>query len=347
MTPAPSPTFLNPVRADGADPHITYLNGQYHLIVTSGDGIDIIRAATLADLADAPALPIWRDGTPERGFNLWAPEAHFLTGPNGGRWYLYYTAGPANAGPGQQRLHVLESAGEDLLGPYRHRARLFDPDADFWAIDGTVLHRADGRFYLVYSGHPDATDTTQNLYIAPLRDPWTLAGPRALLSAPEHPWERLGGPPAVNEGPTVFQRDGQIFLVYSASGCWSPDYALGMLVADEGADLLDRRAWAKVPGPVFSRNDAAGVYGPGHASFFRSPDGTEDWIVYHAREAPTVGVPADTGPGRSTRAQRISWGADGLPVLGVPVPLGVRLAAPSGETVRPGAEGTGGPSSPG
>ena len=77
--------------------------------------------------------------------------------------------------------------------------------------------------------------------------------------------------------------------------------------------------------PVFQRNNAAGVYGPGHNGFFKSPDGTEDWIVYHA---------IDTSGGgwsrRSIRAQRFGWNADGSPRFGEPVGLGVPVVEPSG-----------------
>jgi len=37
---------------------------------------------------------------------------------------------------------------------------------------------------------------------------------------------------------------------------------------------------------VFQRSNTNGVYGPGHNGFFKSPDGTEDWIVYQANASP-------------------------------------------------------------
>ena len=74
------------------------------------------------------------------------------------------------------------------------------------------------------------------------------------------------------------------------------------------------------------QRQAAATYGPGHNGFFRSPDGTEDWIVYHGKETDEY-----TYAGRSTRAQKIAWRADGTPDFGRPVPRGVPLAVPSGE----------------
>jgi GH43 family beta-xylosidase len=37
---------------------------------------------------------------------------------------------------------------------------------------------------------------------------------------------------------------------------------------------------------VFQTSEENGVYAPGHNSFFTSPDGKEDWILYHANTKP-------------------------------------------------------------
>ena len=80
-------------------------------------------------------------------------------------------------------------------------------------------------------------------------------------------------------------------------------------------------SWVK-SGPVFSGTDV--VYGVGHASFTVSPDGTEDWIVYHAKKGP------EPGWDRVIRTQPFTWSADGSPHFGRPVPPGQALAVPSG-----------------
>ncbi|HEU5087947.1 MAG TPA: family 43 glycosylhydrolase, partial [Roseiflexaceae bacterium] len=60
---------------------------------------------------------------------------------------------------------------------------------------------------------------------------------------------------------------------------------------------------------------------------FKSPDGREDWIIYHANRLPTEGC---TGT-RITRAQPFTWNSDGTPNFGTPVALGTPIPAPSGE----------------
>ena len=76
----------------------------------------------------------------------------------------------------------------------------------------------------------------------------------------------------VNEGPQPLKDpDGKyIHVAYSASGCWTPYYALGLLTADAHADLLDPASWHKADAPVFRQNPDNGVYGTGHNSFFLS-----------------------------------------------------------------------------
>ncbi len=81
-------------------------------------------------------------------------------------------------------------------------------------------------------------------------------------------------------------------------------------------------AWTKREKPLFARTEH--VFGPGHASFVKSPDGLEDWMVYHAARRRGAGWKRDV------RMQRFVWTADGAPELGVPVAPGQPIAPPSG-----------------
>jgi len=53
-------------------------------------------------------------------------------------------------------------------------------------IDGTVFEMA--KLYFIWSGWPEATDGAQNLYIAPMSNPWKINGERLCLSQPDHDW---------------------------------------------------------------------------------------------------------------------------------------------------------------
>ncbi|WP_079141887.1 family 43 glycosylhydrolase [Streptomyces sp. LUP30] len=316
--------YTNPLKsAKGADPWLEYYDGDYYLITTTFTGVlGMRKSPTLAGLATAPTVQVWSDTTATRNTNIWAPEIHRFDG----RWYLYYSAGQGGtACCDSQRTHVLESAGADPLGPYTYKGSLTGSDLTpgGWLIDASVL-QANGKLFLVGSG--SVNGSRQSLVIAPMSNPYTLSSNTfTVISSPTLSWETSGAP--VNEGPEPLYHGGRTFLTFSASYCQTADYKLGLLELT-GPDPLSPTSWTKKQTPVFQRNDTAGVYGPGHNGFFTSPDGTENWIVYHADSSASGGC----GNGRTTRAQKFTWNADGTPDFGAPVALGTALPGPSGET---------------
>ncbi len=63
----------------------------------------------------------------------------------------------------------------------------------------------------------------------------------------------------MNEGSAVIKHEGKVFLTFSAAGT-GPEYCIGLLSADEHADLLDRNSWSKNPYPILTTADVAGEY---------------------------------------------------------------------------------------
>jgi GH43 family beta-xylosidase len=307
--------FANPIKRNGPDPWLQHHDGYYYLATTTWNStITMRRSRTLSGLAAATDQVVFNlAGRPNGCCTVWAPEFHLING----RWYLYYVAGEnvPDFNP-TQRLHVLESSGGDPMGPYTFKADL----GNTWELDPSIL-RHGGNLYLMGSAMDNGT---QSLMITPLSNPWTISGSRRTISQPTLSWERQTHP--VNEGAEPLYRNGRTMIVYSASACWGPDYKLGLLTLT-GSDPLNRSHWTKASNPVFQRSDGNGVFAPGHNGFFKSPDGTEDWIVYHANDSASGGCDMN----RSTRAQKFTWNSDGTPNFGAPVRLGTTLAAPSGE----------------
>ena len=317
-------SFTNPIY-ELEDPHIVVYNGNYYATGTTGGNIVLKKSATLEGLKSAPAIEVFSPAKGGPCCAYWAPELHRLNN----KWYIYYTANDIDNLSGQ-RTYVIESSSDNpQTQSWVSKGRIYDSSADYWAIDGTILS-LNGKNYFVWSGvaHPSDGDKPQRIYIAEMSNPWTLVPGRTLLSSPDQSWENNG---SVNEGPEILKRNGKVFLVYSANGCWTPDYILGMLSMDETADPLNLQAWYKYPDPVFVKKPEFQVYGPGHHCFFTSIDGTEDWFAYHA----TTESGGACDHTRSVRAQKLFWNTDGTPDFREALPTGVRYKAPSGETLLP------------
>lgn len=320
-------TFTNPLLPSGADPWSIYKDGFYYYTHTLGNRLEIRKTKNIATLAKAKKKVVF---TPPAGTmyskQLWAPEIHFIRN----NWYLYFAADDGKNET--HRMYVLQNSSKNpMKGNWIFKGKVGD-STDKWAIDGSVFEH-NNQLYMVWSGWEGNTNGQQDIYIGKMKDPWTLEGERKRISSPVYEWEKHGdlndpnNPPHVNvnEGPQFLQYGNRIFLIYSASGCWTEQYALGMLSIDGNGNLMDSASWKKNPEPVFKRSEKNGVYAPGHNSFFKSPDGTEDWILYHANAAPGQGC----GRNRSPRAQKFTWNADGSPNFGEPVKPGEVLAIPS------------------
>jgi len=306
----PGATFVNPILpSPSADPWVVQHEGWYYYCESRlQDSIYIRKAKNFVNLNQDPGTLVW--SAPVFGSNsrsVWAPELHHIQG----KWYIYYAA---DDGLNENhRMWVLEA--NDPCGPYVCRGAL---ETSGWAIDGTLLQVNDA-LYFVWSGWPGKENGKQNLYIAPMSNPWTLSSGRTLLAEPEHSWECIDM--AICEGPQILQNDGRTFIVYSASGSWTVDYCLG-LIELEGNDPLNPAHWDK-KGCCFKKSER--VWGIGHCSFVKSPDGTEDWIVYHAKSKRKKGW-----NDRNVRAQKFAWTPDGLPFFGEPSNTGIPHGIPSG-----------------
>jgi GH43 family beta-xylosidase len=315
----PAPTFSNPLREDGPDPWVTRHGGYYYYTNTTGKNITLWKTKNLSEVKDAPASIVWTP--PATGPNstlIWAPELHFLAG----KWYLYYTATDrANPGDNSRYVFVLENASADpTTGTWADKGKV---NTRYTGLDGSVFEQ-DGQRYFLYSAYVGPQSV---LAIAPMQNPWTLVPDKEVVIAkPTFSWEKGGGR-QILEGPEFLPgKKGQLFVVYSASACWDDNYSLGMLTAKKGSDLLKAESWTKTASPVFYPSAENRVWGTGHNCFTKSPDGREDWIVYHAKAA------ADGQcKGRSSRMQKFTWNPDGTPNFGPPVSLQQPLPRPGGE----------------
>ncbi len=322
----PPDHFVNPI-GEGADPWVVRdaAGDRYLWCFSEGNrGIAVHASDRLTAFGEKRV--VWRapaGGPVSR--EIWAPELHHLDG----RWTIYFAA---SDGRNENHLaYALRAKTDDPLGEYELHGPFATGDGadgrapNVWAIDMTPLEHGGGR-YALWSGWDAPGTDRQFLYIAPMKSPTELAGPRVRLCAnDDHPWEFTEGGGrgrGLNEGPQVLKHGGRTFVTYSCGGSWLPTYKLGLLEL-VGDDPLDPASWKKFPRPVFQSTPE--TFGVGHSCFVRSPNGDEHWHIFHAKR--------DREPGwrRAVFVQPMQFGRNGLPQFGKPVPWGEATPRPGGE----------------
>lgn len=318
----------------------------------SYDRVVLRRARTLEGLQDrSTQVTIWKagnqgfedgDGTPaSSGYRyIWAPELHRV----GDHWVVYFTESHKGDKLYNIYCHALildgtkdpyetaltYSAEASQWEDYKMRSnQASDPFNTEFCLDMTYFKdEKNGKSYVIWAGKPTKAYKGANtdLFIATVDEakPWEITSTATRVTKADYGWERVRF--CVNEGATVLQKDGKIFMAYSSSGTGS-EYAIGMCTAAGGADLLDEASWTKSPYPVLTSRDVDGEEGPGHNSFTVDKDGNVIF-VYHAR--PTSHNYEHCGwdgqkssynkepledPCRHARLKRVHWAADGMPIL--------------------------------
>lgn len=305
------------------DPFMTYdsVTGYYYSLHSEYDKIVIYRSKKAGDILTSGESKIVylansKDGTAR---NLWAPEMH--KAPDG-KWYIYSSA-MVEGEEWCPRLFVLGCDGADPFGKWSY---LGQPLPTKNALDPTIYTAKDGKQYACYSlGHETLG---QVLEIREMVNPYTFSSNSAIIANAEHEWELV--PPydinwAIVEGAFFVGQNGRLFIIYSANGCWSDYYCLGLLEFT-GGDMCDAKNWVKHDKPIFTM--ANGVYGPGHASFFKSPDDTEWWIAYHGLNKSNANNEPDV---RYMFIQKFNFDQTGFPLSNAPLGFGVKIPVPSGE----------------
>lgn len=308
-------TFNNPILNNAPDPFVMrHTDGYYYFMSTTATNLVLRKSATLTGIASGQVKTIWTPPASGMGCcEIWAPEIHRLDN----KWYIYFTAS-SGGGDTTRRIYVLENTAADpMTGSWVNKGAVNTVVA---GLDGTVWTH-NGIRYFLYSGYGNWPDYGSAVYIARMSNPWTLTGSQVVITQPTAAWEKVGGM-AINEGPSFLEHGTKMYMVFSAGACWSDDYSLGMLSANASSDPMVKANWTKSGGPVFAKGN--GVYAPGHNSFVKSPNGAEDWIVYHGNPGAGLGC----GTQRHTRTQKINWSGD-TPVFGAP--LVTNIVKPAGE----------------
>lgn len=303
--------FDNPLALQRADPWVTkHTDGNYYFIATAPeyDRIEIRKSKTINGIKKADPVIVWRKHSKgPMGNHIWAPELHHIDG----KWYIYFAAGSAEE-KWKIRMYALSNASADpTKGEWKEEGQVVS-NIDKFSLDATSFEHK-GQRYMIWTDRASETIINTGLFIAKMVNPTTLDVKQVVISQPTYPWEIKGH--RVNEGPAVLIRNGKVFVAFSASAT-DANYCIGLLWADENADLLDPTSWNKLPEPVFYTNEAVKRFGPGHNSFTVAEDGKTVVMIYHARDYKDINGEPLYDPNRHTRARVINWTKDGMPDFG-------------------------------
>ena len=308
--------YPNPFILNRADPFLLHHeDGNYYFTATEPNYnfIELRISATLYGLRNCAVQKIWThhaEGT--MSHLIWAPEIHYIDN----RWFIYFAAAPTEKihpidDTFQHRIFVL--AADNPHGPWQEKGQL-DTGLDTFCLDATVF-TLNGDLYCVWAQKDRHIRGNSNLYIARMKNPWTLESPPIMLSKPEFLWECSVIP--VNEGPAVFIHGKRIFITYSANATGA-EYCMGMLSAYKDTDLLNPQSWKKSMRPVFQSSSKNKKYGPGHNSFSTAEDGKTPLVVYHVRDLEKLEEDPLQNPNRHTCIQPFSFDENEYPVFGEP-----------------------------
>jgi len=318
--------FSNPISPYGPDdfpdPSVVYFEGNYYGLHSEKGStqIAVYKSRTLKDLFFKGTKKVVFDA-PQNSINseaIWAPRLQYIQG----NWYIYYTASYGGKVE-NHRMFALMGNTQDPQGSYYDLSTIAADNTNFYAIDGRVIVKpTDGSLYFVWSGAQSFPQ--QNIYIAPMGDPTYINGPAVRISGSNANWES-----SVHESPDFIYKNGKSIISYSTGDLLDPGpngYKTGTLTNTDG-NYLKETSWKKSSGPVFEYYSGADgeVYAPGATRFIKSSDGTEDWLVYHAKYF------NDNEYNREYRAQKFTWDANDVPLFERPIPSGVIMPVPSGD----------------
>ncbi|MCD7938402.1 MAG: family 43 glycosylhydrolase [Tannerellaceae bacterium] len=321
------PDYTSPLVRQRADPWVFkgddgyyYFTASYPMVGENDpegyDRVILRRAETIEGLAEAEEISIWQEKECPSCFRyVWAPEIHQIEGT----WYVFFTTSVSrNVWHIRPRIISCTLGERDPYNPecWENIGQLMEPAAGdeysftHFSLDMTHFS-ANGKHYVVWAEKPNTSD----ILIASVdgKAPWKVTSNYTLLTKPEYAWEH-DHDTWVNEGPAVIKNNGKVYLAYSASAV-NHTYCVGLLYADEQADLLNPASWTKLRYPVLSTEDLpADQNGPGHNSFTVDQYGNPV-IVYHARNPEETIDGGLYDPGRHAFAKSVHFAFDGTPVL--------------------------------
>lgn len=202
--------------------------------------------------------------------NYWAPECYY----HQGHFYLVTTLGASDR---KKAVHLLKST--QPTGPFTYVTQLTPFGQE--CIDGTIYQK-DNRSYLVYS-HTFEDSPKGDMCALELADNWEspLGEPFKLFSADEANWANpipfaksefgLDGDIYFSDGPSLFEKDGQLLMLWSSWG--TKGYSVGLAQSTSG----------EMTGPWVQTEEAL-IENGGHGMLFNDLAGKQQYTYHYPND---------------------------------------------------------------
>ncbi len=243
-----------------ADPYIMLYKGTYYAYGTSTDGFEVYKSTDLKRWTRGGQLALSpKDSWGKKWF--WAPEVYYIKSKK--KFYMFYSV----------EEHICVATSDSPEGPFVQDTK--EPIWEEKSIDTSLFIDDDGTPYLYFVRFTDGNV----VWVAEMTSDLKHIKRETLTQCvkAEAPWElKL---PKVAEGPSVMKRKGTYYLIYSANGYTSQDYAVGYATAKSPYG-----PWKKYEGnPILVRGGdvPADLVGLGHGAPFRAKDKKYRY-VFHA-----------------------------------------------------------------
>jgi GH43 family beta-xylosidase len=270
----------------------------------------IREANSIRELVNAKEELILDSETYEHiGNLLWAPEIHVI----GEDLYIFHAATPGEFLYEECHVMKLKSGGNPTCkDDWSMPQRVVKKDGSYLCEAGKTISldmtyfEWNNDYYVAWSERQFVpVDIGAWIYLAKVNpsEPWKLISDPVLLTKPDYGW--ANNHTFVDEGPFALKTDQKLFLTFSSAAV-DATYAVGLLTAEYGTDIMNTENWVKGNYPLLTSRSVPGEFGPGHNSYVIDDDGNI-WNAYHAR--PGINAP------RSTGLRRAHFDIDGFPVL--------------------------------
>lgn len=252
-----------------ADPYILLHEGVYYLYGTEvGTGFDVYYSNDLEHWVRLSNLSLSHTNSFGES-KFWAPEVYYVEKEK--KFYLFYSA----------EEHICVATSDSPLGPFMQEEK--KPIREEPSIDTSVLFDDNGKAYLYFVRFNDGNV----IWCAELEDDLKTIKEETLTECfkAEADWELIL--PKVVEGPSVFKQDGVYYMMYSANGYTSQDYAVGFATATSPFG-----PWKKdASNPIL--HNYMELVGVGHGAPFYDKTGKMRY-VFHAHKSSTEIHPRKT-----------------------------------------------------